>query len=159
MAKFIDRKSVEIIEGLKSAPYYKKQGLVMARKGIVGEKIQTLLANGNFETSNIVKKETDWIITNPDMETYILDGKKFEQRYEPTEVAGQYQSRGYSRIMKNPYEEDIEILASWGSPQFGDANCYFADVCDMNGENREGEPYFLGAEEFINTYAKGLVSK
>ncbi len=157
MARFVDRKSVEIIEGLKLAPLFKKQGFVDARMGVVGEKIQTLLANGNFETSNIVKHSTDWVITNPDKETYILESKKFEIRYEPTQIPGQYQARGYSRIMKNPYDEAIEILASWGSPQYGDANCYFADVCDMNGENMEGEPYLLGAEEFITTYANGLV--
>ena len=156
MSKFIERKSQEVLVPLSTAPIYKKQGTVNARLGIVGEEIATILANGTSETVNTVKADNEWVTTNPLGEQYIISEKKFNDRYEPTAVPGVYQAKGYSRILPNPFKEDIEILASWGSPQFGGADCYFADICTPEGVP-DGEPYLLGNDEFESTYATGLV--
>src|ERR1700722_3553110 len=128
MATSVDRKDPKIMDMLSTAPVYKKQGTVTARLGSVGEEITTILSNGNSETTNTVKNPTDWIMTNPLGEQYIIEENKFLNRYEPTSTEGTYQAKGYSRIMKNPYEKDIEIMASWGSPQYGNSECYFADT-------------------------------
>lgn len=157
MPKFVERKSSEVLIPLSTAPVYKKQGTVNARLGIVGEQITTTLANGKEETVNTVKNENDWVTTNPLGESYIIGEAKFLGRYQPTEVPGVYQAKGYSRITPNPFGEEIEIMASWGSVQSGDARCYFADTCNTEGVT-DGEPYLLGFDEFESTYAAGLVA-
>jgi hypothetical protein len=46
----------------------------------------------------------------------------------------------------------IEIMASWGSPQTGGADCMIADTCDEDGSNMGGEPYLIDADAFAETY-------
>lgn len=146
----VDRKSAQIMEALAKAPLYRKYGEVRARPAVPGEQITTTLQTGAKETDNIAK-EGDWIITNPSGEQYILPGETFLSRYESTFDDGVYSSKGYCRAVRNPFGEPVEIQASWGSPQYGDENCMFADVCDEHG-TVAGEPYLIEAVSFANTY-------
>lgn len=147
----VDRKSPEIMSALAIAQVFKKQGNVEGRPAVVGEKIATVLASGVTETNNTAK-EGDWIMTNPSGEQYIIAEAKFLSRYEATETSGVYQAKGYCRAIKNPFSVPVEIIASWGSPQTGDENCMFADVCDADGNNMGGEPYIIEVNAFAETY-------
>ena len=147
----VDRKSPEIMSALATAQAFKKQGNVQGRPAVVGEKIATVLASGVTETNNTAN-EGDWIMTNPSGEQYIIAEAKFLGRYEATETEGVYQAKGYCRAVKNPFGKPVEIMASWGSPQTGDENCMFADVCDADGNNMGGEPYIIEANAFAETY-------
>ena len=123
----VDRKAPEIMSVLAEAPVFKKQGRVQARPAVAGEKIATILGSGKQETVNTAN-EGDQVVTNPSGEQYIISGKKFFNRYEPTSEAGVYAAKGYCRAIRNPFGESIEIMASWGEAQTGDENCMIADT-------------------------------
>jgi hypothetical protein len=146
----VDCKSPEILAALTSAPVFKKQGQVTARRAEVGEGITTTLKSGAQETTNKAN-EGDYIVTNPSGEQYIISEKKFLGRYEQTTENGVYAAKGYCRAVKNPFGKPIEIMALWGQPQTGDENCMFADTCDENG-TMDGEPYLIEADAFAKTY-------
>jgi hypothetical protein len=152
MFEHVDRKAPGIMGALAEAPIFKKQGRVQARPAVEGEVIVTKLASGAEETTNAAKAG-DWVMTNPSGEQYIIGEQKFFARYEPTDEDGVYQAKGYCRAIKNPHGKPIEIMASWGSPQTGDADCMIADTCDEHGENMGGEPYLIEAAAFAETYA------
>jgi len=150
MRKSIDRKSPIIINALKKAPIYKKQGVVNAKLAIDGEGLRTVMANGIYETFNVAK-EGDWIITNQSGEQYIVSGNKFKNRYETTHEEGVFAAKGHCRAIANPFKVPISILASWGEEQNGDENCMIADTCDEKG-NQDFEPYIIAAQAFLETY-------
>jgi hypothetical protein len=150
MSKQIDRKDSKIIDSLITSPIYKKYGNVKAKPAIVGEKITTVLESGAKETTNTAN-EGDWVVTNPGGEQYIISGKKFLGRYEATSEDGIYSAKGYCRAITNPFNEAIEIMASWGELQNGDDKCMIADVCDASGKS-DGEPYIIEKTAFENTY-------
>ena len=152
MTLFIDRKAADLLEGLKTAQLCKKFGTVEARAATAGEKVKTTLADGTVEVEENIANDGDWIVTNPGGESYIISGEKFHSRYEPVlDGNGVYAAKGYCRAMPNPFGVSIEILASWGSPQFGDKTCFIACVCDADG-NIDDEPYLIGYAEFKDTY-------
>src|SRR3989339_2260187 len=140
MFEKIDRKAPEIMEALANAQVFKKQGQVNARPAVVGEGITTTLESGAKETENTAQ-EGDWIMTNPSGEQYIISEKKFFGRYEATSEDGVYKAKGSCRAVVNPFGKPIEIMASWGSPQTGGADCMIAETCDEDGSNMGGEPY------------------
>ena len=148
----IDRKSQFVLSRLQIAPIFKKKSRVRARPAVAGERILTKLSSGEQETVNTAKAG-DWIVTNPSGEEYIIDEKKFSSRYD--EVPGEhgvFQAKGYCRATKNPFGKPIAIMASWGEPQMGDADCWIADVCDARGEKMDGEPYLIDGKAFEETY-------
>lgn len=147
----IDRKHPHILAALAAASVFNKQGTVLARKAVTGEKVATVLGSGAKETDNTAQMG-DWIVTNPSGEQYIISDQKFTSRYEPTDKEGEYKAKGSCRAIKNPFREPIEIMASWGSPQTGDENCMIADTCDPDGSNMGGEPYLIDSIAFAETY-------
>ena len=147
----IDRKALEIMNALANATVFKKQGQVKARPAVVGEDITTTLEGGTKETVNTALAG-DWIMTNPSGEQYIISEKKFFARYEATDEDSVYKAKGSCRAVVNPFSKPIEIMASWGSPQTGGADCMIADTCDEDGSNMEGEPYLIDADAFGKTY-------
>lgn len=146
----IERKSPEIMEALVQAPIYKKEALVSARPASDGETVLTTLSSGEVETQNTAHMG-DWVVTNPSGEQYVLSSATFNDRYEQTDSPGVYNAKGYCRAIPNPYGTPIEIQASWGSPQTGDAYCIIADACDENG-TLLGEPYLIEKAAFEETY-------
>ena len=148
--QFIDRKRGDLVSLIELSPIFKKQGTVNARIANAGEKIATVLSSGATETENTAK-DGDYIVTNPSGEQYIISGEKFTARYKSTDDYGVFEAKGYCRAVQNPFGNDIEILASWGEPQFGDQNCWVADTCNENGEC-DGEPYLIENQAFQETY-------
>ncbi len=153
MYEKIDRKSPETIEALSNAPVFNKHGKVHARRAVEGEVVITRLASGIEETRNTAKAN-GWVITNPSGEKYIVSENKFSKRYEATNQEGVFHDIDYCRAIKNPYAKPIEIMASWGSAQIGDENCFIADTCDADGNNMGGEPYLIEGKAFAETYTK-----
>lgn len=154
MYRKIDRKAAEILTALANAPVFKKQGQVKARPAVTGEKIDTMIG-GVKETENTAN-EGDYIVTNPSGEQYIISGKKFTARYEATAEDGVYAAKGSCRAIVNPFSEPIEIMASWGSPQTGGADCLIADVCTDDGSSQDGEPYLIDASAFAESYKQAV---
>lgn len=148
--RVIDRKSPEILEALRDAPVYEKQALVRARRVKDDERVETTLADGTHETSNIAH-EGDWVVTNPAGEEYVVPAGEFDARYDATGTEGVYQAKGSCRALPNPYGAPIEIEASWGESMRGDEYCYIVDSCAPDG-SPAGEPYLIAGPVFAATY-------
>lgn len=139
----------------KNGQIYKKNVEVNARVANGGEKITTLIRKSdgtNMEETVNTANQGDYIIRNPDGEEYILGKDKFEQRYDKTDIEGRYQSKGYSIVISNPFNKNIEFTASWGEKIRGDMRCYIADVYDPETKSREGKPYIIASDQFNATY-------
>jgi hypothetical protein len=147
----VDRLDKRIIEPLKSAPIFKKQGTIKARQVKAGEKIETVLADGRVETIN-VSNNGDWVVTNPGGEEYIVPGEKFGDKYEATKEEGVFAAKGHVRAIENPFDKDISLEASWGELQHGDERCILVRSCDADG-NPESDPYIIDFDAFEETYA------
>src|SRR4030043_1378065 len=150
--KEVNRHDPIIMEGLKSAPIFRKQGEVLAIIASGGEEILTKLTDGMIETKNTASKG-DAIITNPGGEQYIIKREKLEQRYERKK--GQkniYIPKGHCKAIDNPFGISITILASWGEMQNGMADCKIADIYDSQTKKLDGEPYIIARKEFEQTY-------
>ena len=148
----VDRHAPEIKRLLEEEGIiYKKFAKVKAE--IAGEDrlIETILNDGLKETRNNIRAG-DVIITNPDGEQYSMDPIKFSQRYSYIEEEDRYQPKGMVVAIRNPFETNIIINASWGEDQLGDVDCIIVDTYDPNTGEIRGEPYIIGRNEFHNTY-------
>jgi hypothetical protein len=150
--KEVDRHDPQIIEALKNAPVYKKKGKVQIEVAQGGEVVKTILADGSEETVNTAK-EGQHIVTNPGGERYIIDADLSSKRYSPTEEPGVYEAKGYCVAIDNPYNQPIEMMASWGEMQRGANDCKLADTYNPDTGERGGEPYIIQREAFENTYS------
>jgi len=151
--KKVDVQSPEIFALLKAAPIYTKNATVSAEKVTSPKAVTTILSSGYVETANIVQVG-EWVVTNPDGEQYILSDSKFHQRYAPTELESVWKARGSIRAVKNPYNQEIEILAPWGTPQLGEKDCWIAVSLDDDGQMVEADRYIIESNAFAHTYAK-----
>lgn len=148
----LDLSTPEATEALAQAPVYAKKGIVHARPAVPGETIVTTLADGTEETSNVAD-ESAVIITNPGGEQYVIDADKFNNRYGATEEEGIFKAKGMARAVQNPTGNPIEIIAPWGEPQYGNAECMIATVYDPNQPDVVSEDrYIIGRQEFEDTY-------
>jgi len=149
----VDIQSDAVTYLLGISPLFEKTVVVEAREVFIEEEVKTIVGDGFLETTNIAKPG-DFIVTNPTGEQYILGAKKFASRYEKTSVAGFYKARGRIRAVLNPYGTDIEILAPWGEPQFGDAQCLLATSVDDLDTPIGTDRYIIEAAAFVATYRK-----
>lgn len=148
---FIDLHSEENTQRFTDAPLYRKSAVVQAREVKDVETVETVLANGFHETAREVPVG-HWIITNPGGEEYAVSAEKFHTRYEPL-GNGQYRAKGIIKAFPNFTGEDVEIVAPWGEPQYGDENCLFATA--LNPElDITADRYIIGGQEFLDTYEK-----
>jgi hypothetical protein len=149
----LDLSTDEYTERLANAPVYAKKGVVSARQTTEREEVRTTLANGTEETVNVAE-EGDVVVTNPSGEQYVLKPDNFAKRYETTDEEGVFRAKGMARAFQNPTGGDIEIMAPWGEPQYGDADCMLATVFDPATPDVIGaDRYIIGGAEFRETYA------
>lgn len=148
----VDLSTEEYTAKLAEAPVFAKKAEVNAAIAAGGEKIETVLADGTVETTNVANPG-DAIITNPGGEKYIIPAETFTKRYEATTEEGVFRAKGMSRAFKNDTGAPIEIMAPWGEPQYGDENCMIATVFDPDNPNEIGaDRYIIGAAEFAETF-------
>ncbi|MBP5616216.1 MAG: hypothetical protein J6X06_00205 [Elusimicrobiaceae bacterium] len=124
---------------------YAKFARIQATQAIGGEKIETVLADGTVETTNVANPG-DWIVTNPGGEKYIVPGDKFAKKYEPASELGEgwYKPTGGNQQFVQ-INQDMQVLASWGETQFIKKGGF------LNVTNPT-DIYGVGEEEFHNTY-------
>lgn len=108
---------------------------------------------GNFVETENVAQPGDWIVTNPDGEQYILTNENFHSRYEKTSEAGVFKAIGTIKAIQNPFHKNIEIIAPWGSPQYGDTESWLA-ITLKDGEPVTGDSYLIENGAFAHTYAE-----
>lgn len=144
---------------LKSSIICRKFARVNAVQVGAGVEIRTVLDNGSEETVNI-SKEGDFLISNPGGEQYLIGSEKFNARYAPTDQENIYQASGHARVLLNPTERPIKIIAPWGSEQFGAVDCLVATTYDPAKPNEVSrDRYIIGRDELLDTYARLGLSK
>jgi hypothetical protein len=147
----LDVQTPDFTVAFASAPLADKQGTVLARQVTETETIVTIV-NGVFaETTNTAYPD-DFVITNPNGEEYILQAANFLKRYKPTGLSGVYQARGTIRFIDNPTGASIEIIAPWGEPQFGEADCLLAVTVEDENDSISGDRYIIERKAFEATY-------
>lgn len=146
---FVDLKTEENTRKFNEAPLYRKSAVVQARRVEAVETVETVLANGFHETGREVPVG-HWVITNPGGEEYAVSEEKFTSRYDDL-GNGNYRAKGIIKAFLNDTGEDVEIVAPWGEPQYGDSKCLFAVALDPE-LNITSDRYIIGGQEFIDTY-------
>ncbi|MCL2338743.1 MAG: hypothetical protein FWC51_02190 [Proteobacteria bacterium] len=123
---------------------------IMARPGVVGEVIVTMIKNGQNqleETRNVVESADDLVATNPiGGESWIIKAAVVAKKYEKDpDVPGQYRPKGGAQKFI-AVTEDIEFFL-WG----GDFRLMAGGVLNITDEN---DIYGIAAEPFDATYAR-----
>lgn len=118
---------------------YQKTGEYLARRGAVGEKIVTIMANGLKETENTVVADENgnpgWVVTGVGGEQYIVTDAVFKNKYEPIDGReGAYKPKS-SPITAAQTDEAISFIAPWGEVMNIEAGGYlvFTNPSDIYG--------------------------
>lgn len=143
--------SERINSGTIKPDKYVKSTTITARKGVVGEKISTIMSNGVHETDNSVSKDkegnVDWVVTNITGEQYVMKDAVFNEKYEPVENScNVFRPKG-KPIVAGKINENISFVAPWGENINLVSGGYlvFTDMDDIYG---------VQEEEFMKTYKK-----
>lgn len=129
---------------------YHKSAKVAAIQATEQTPVETILADGTVEASNVAEVG-DYIVANPGGEEYVVPKDKFTSSYEETDEPGIFQAKGIVKAIKNPTDKWVQVEKSWGT-QEGAPDCMFAAT--YNPENNElvGSMRIIGAQEFTDTY-------
>lgn len=148
----LSAKDQELTQNVLLSPLYKKSIVVQARKAHEGEVVRTILEDG-FEETVHTAKDTEWVVTNPQGEQYVLTDNLFRARYTPSSRGGEYFSRGECHAVENPYQQPVELVRTGKEIEQGGADCFIALAVD---EHRVplGELYLIDRESFLATYVK-----
>ena len=98
--------------------WIKKIGSVYARPGVLGENIVTYITDGVIETTNVVGVDhdtgkTDMVVTSSFGDTYVVDYKTFNLKYEPTNEKNIYNPIS-NPIRAVRINENIEFVSHTG---------------------------------------------
>lgn len=153
--KKIDNISEYVSDGINNGTIkpgkYVKSTTIKARKGIVGEKISTIMLNGVHETDNTVSQDkdgnVDWVVTNITGEQYVMKDAVFNEKYEPVENSCDVFKPKGKPIVAGKVNEDISFIAPWGEIMnlVSGGHLVFSDMNDIYG---------VQEEEFNRTYKK-----
>lgn len=131
---------------------YAKFALITAVQGKVGQRLETVMKNGLVETVNIVSvdektNQSDWIITNPSGEQYLVKDSTFKKKYEALDLDNNvYKPKGGVCIFVQT-NEDISFVAPWGEKMNISKGGY------LNITNLD-DIYGVQQDEFNETYAE-----
>lgn len=134
----------------------KKFQRIEARQGTVGERVQTILADGTVETEPREVKldeqtnEPGWIVKNVNgPEQWIIEDSTFKKKYEQDlENPGIFKPKGGPMLAAQISENITFAPPMWG----GDIqNINAGGFLLMDPSNKE-DVYGIGEEEFYNTY-------
>lgn len=147
----IDVQSQEITDALNNAQVYVKHAKVHAVQVTEETYVETIMSDGFVETKDTAKPG-QFIVTNPDGEEYIRPEGQFRSRYNETDVEGVYEAVGVIRAIPNPFNDEIEIEAPWGKPQYGKSNCLIAVSITDPTEPVSKARYIIDPDAFLSTY-------
>ena len=160
----MDYKEVNVLEyvrnGIQSGALNfneaKKFQRITARKGEVGEKIKTILADGTEETEEREVKldektnEPGWIVKNINgPEQWIIEDSNFKKKYEvDAEQPGVFKPKG-GPMLAAQISENIQITPpNWG----GDIQKINAGGYLLMDPTNPTDVYGIGEDEFKKTY-------
>lgn len=132
---------------------YKKSGTFQARKGVIGEKITTVI-DGEEETKKTVKS-SDVVVKGPKGELYVISEKKFRERYEvDKQLQDEFQDYNASGLIR-AYEykgDSFKFMASWDEEMLCKNGDYLASPVSGEDDKNVTEVYRIERSVFNQTY-------
>lgn len=146
----INERDPSILAQVADGEIYRKSAQVAAIQATERTPIETILADGTVETSNVAEIG-DYIVVNPGGEEYVVQKDKFAGLYEETDKPGIFQATGIVKAIQNPTNKWVQMEKSWGI-QEGAPDCMFAATYDPDSNKLIGSARIIGAQEFADTY-------
>ena len=146
-----------IASGVLNFSEAKKFQRITARQGTVGEKVQTILADGTVETDLREVKldektnQPGWVVKNINgPEQWIIEDSIFKKKYEvDQEQQGVFKPKG-GPMLAAQISESLQITPpNWG----GDIQKIKEGGYLLMDPTNPTDIYGIGEEEFKNTYA------
>lgn len=134
--------------GQGNVKQFDKFGNFIVTKAYAGQKIDTVI-NGVKETTNTAK-EGDNIVTGISGETYLIDDKKLQSRYEfvaKTPEGDSYRATGHCFSVKY-HGPSFTFTAPWGEEMICDEGDFIASTSKDNLD----DVYRIEADAFEKTY-------
>lgn len=128
-----------------------KTANVVARRGYVGEIVETVMKNGLRETKNMVSYdpitgEPDWVLTQPNGELTVITDSKYRSLYN---IANTKPGEELNPIPLNrpvlEVDENVCLVTSWGEMQYIKAGGVLVTLAS-------NDIYGIQKEEYENTY-------
>lgn len=158
-------KEVDVLQYVKAGResgvlnFYEAQKFqrILARQGQIGEKVQTILADGTKETEFRTVKldektnKPGWIVKNINgPEQWIIEDSTFQKKYESDpDQLGVFKPKG-GPMLAAQITENLQITPpNWG----GDIQKINAGGYLLMDPTNPTDIYGIGEEEFKNTYA------
>ena len=158
--KYIDNIEKYVEEKIKSNELILKEAKkftrIFAVQGQVGQKVQTILADGTVETTprtvtlDEKTNEPGWIVKNADgPEKWIIDDSVFKKKYEiDPESPEVFKPKGGPMLAGEISENICFKPPKWG----GDVQMIKKGAYILRDPNNESDIYGIGEEEFAKTY-------
>lgn len=100
-----------IIKGTLKPFFAVKVTAVTARRGNIGEIINTFSSEGLHETTKAVlrnnKGEIDWVVTNLSGNTYVMENDSFLNDYKQSKVQGEYEPLQREKLIIKLHENIV----------------------------------------------------
>lgn len=148
--EIIDERDSSILAQIANGEVYRKSAKVAAVQVAERTPVETILADGTVEASNVAEIG-DYIVVNPGGEEYVIQEDKFAGLYGATDKPGIFQATGIVKAIKNPTDKWVQIEKSWGT-QEGGPNCMFAVTYDPGSDEVVGPMRIIATQEFSGTY-------
>lgn len=125
-----------------------------AREAVPGERVRTVGSDGNVETERSASAG-DWIVSNvsnPDNE-WIIDGKTFAKKYEPSGKEGVYRPKG-GEMLACPVSARCRTGIEFAPPnRGGDVIRIASDGYFMKDPSNPSDIYAISKKDFDATYS------
>jgi hypothetical protein len=140
-------------EGLKSG-LLKPQAVVKvakvyARKGILGETIETIGIDGFSETINTVKQDEngnlDWVVTDIFLNSYVVADSVFRKKYDVGDKKSGIFKPKLDPVVAIKVDENLKFIAPWKEKMYIKKGSYLI----MNSET---DIYGIQDKVFFNSY-------
>ncbi len=125
---------------------------ITARKGRVGEKVDTIMKNGLLETSNVVTYdpstgEPDWVVTQESGEQMIVNDTKFKNLYHLNQEVKEGEKIKPSGVHRPMIwvDENVAFKTNWGEMQYIRKNGVLVAIT-------QDDIYGIQKEEFLGSY-------
>jgi len=147
------KEMIELFQKEPNTYFYSKVGTFKARKGALGEYIETII-DGELETTKVVGPN-EVVIEGPLGELYVVPESKFNKRYvvttSLTEEMQPYTTKGLIRAFK--WEgQSFKFVASWGEEMLCNHNDILATPVESKDDETVSEVYRIEQNVFDITY-------
>lgn len=144
---------LELLNKGADPKYYKKYARVKAVQVQEEKQVTTVMKDGHIEVDGVFAEKSDWIVTNPDGEQYVVHHADFVKKYEVEADAEGYHLPIGAPIQAIPVNEDIVFDVPWGKNRSLIPFELKKDGYLVIPANPKSSIYGIQKMEFFNTYS------